>query len=195
MLHGVVLCGGASRRMGTPKALLPWRDGNLLGHAVRRLAGAGLAPLCAGPQGWADGLPCDVIADDLPDAGPLGGIGAALARGGCFVLAVDTPLLTPDEIRRLVLAGDGRPEVLLPVVEGRPQPLATLWPGDLLPDLRRYLGDGGRSVLGFLARRPTLALDEPALEGMGVDPRHLQGMNDPQSYRALLAEGEGGTTP
>ncbi len=192
MLHGIVLCGGLSRRMGSPKALLPWGDVNLLGHAVRRLAGAQLRPLCAGPQEWTAGLACEVLADDPPAVGPLGGISAGLSRGDCFVLGVDMPLLSSEEITRLVQAGAEAGLALLPQVAGRLQPLAAFWPRTLLPDLRRYLDEGGRSVLGFLGRQATVCVDEAGLLRMGVDPSHFQGMNDPDAYRTLLKEAHGG---
>jgi molybdopterin-guanine dinucleotide biosynthesis protein A len=36
----VILAGGLSRRMGTDKALLPYRDGTLLSHMIRTYTGA-----------------------------------------------------------------------------------------------------------------------------------------------------------
>src|SRR3984893_3348493 len=35
MLAAVILSGGASRRMGTPKALLPYRGGTFLEHLIK----------------------------------------------------------------------------------------------------------------------------------------------------------------
>ena len=62
---GIVLTGGASRRMGTDKCELPWGDLTLREHALQRLAQAGCAPvLCAG------GLDAD-IADAVPGQGPV----------------------------------------------------------------------------------------------------------------------------
>ncbi len=195
MLHGVVLCGGQSRRMGSPKAQLPWGEGSLLQHAVRRLAAAGLSPLCAGPPDWAEAAGCPALWDEPAGAGPLGGIAAGLAHGDCLVLAVDMPLLTAEELRRIAAAGAPLGQAVLPLVGGRLQPLAAFWPATLLPGLRRYLSEGHRSVLGFLEGRPQMRLGEVELAGIGVVPGHLQGFNTRDEYLALTPWADGGKDP
>lgn len=195
MLHGVILCGGLSRRMGSPKALLPWGDGNLLRHAVVRIVAAGLEPLCAGPADWAGQIGCQPVSDQPAGAGPLGGIAAALAFGDCFVLAVDMPLLTAEEISHLVKAGLDHRLAAIPVAAGRPQPLAAFWPQDLLPAIRKYLDEGGRSVLGFLDGSPHLRMAEDELRRIGVAPSHFQGANSPEEYLFLGASAHGGEGP
>ncbi len=194
MLHGVVLCGGHSRRMGSPKAMLPWGDSTLLSHAATRLRLAGLDPLCAGPNEWAAEIGCPSLVDEPAGVGPLGGIAAALTSGDCFVLAVDMPLLTADEIRRLVAAGAARRKLVLPRVAERFQPLAAYWPADILPALRTYLSQGGRAIHGFLDAQDTVCLDESGLETIGVSPLHFAGVNDPEAYRSLLTQALGGTS-
>lgn len=89
---GAILCGGPSRRMGTPKALLPWNGRTLLEHARDRLIAAGLEPVLLGPADWADAYGLQRISDAIEEAGPLGGLLAVLARGDAFALAVDVPL-------------------------------------------------------------------------------------------------------
>jgi len=195
MLHGVVLCGGLSRRMGSPKAQLTWGDGNLLQHAVHRLAAAGLEPLCAGPSDWAGAAGCPALTDEPAGAGPLGGIAAALAHGDCLVLAVDMPLLTAAELRQIAAAGARQGVATLPFVDGRLQPLAAFWPAQLLPGLRSYLSEGHRSVLGFLEGRPQRRLAEDELERIGVVPGHLQGFNTREEYTALGLWADGGERP
>src|SRR4051812_23167963 len=94
---GLILAGGASRRMGQDKALVEW-DGARAVDRVFALAGE----VCDGPalvSGGDYGLP--FVADPQPMAGPVAGIlsGAAmLLAQGCnvmLVLAVDAPTLRP----------------------------------------------------------------------------------------------------
>ena len=99
MASGVVLAGGASRRMGRDKRLLPW-DGDDGGRQISLLQAAvdalGTAtdevivvandePAVAGAR---------VVPDVMPGAGSLGGIlsGVEAAKHACvFVAAADMP--------------------------------------------------------------------------------------------------------
>lgn len=101
-LIGVVLAGGASRRMGHDKASLPWRDSTLLAHSVTLMR-----PLCADVvvSGKAQG-----ISDSRPYGGPVQALQDVVndARTQSFdamlICAVDAPLLTQDDLTQLVTA-------------------------------------------------------------------------------------------
>jgi len=104
-LHGCVLIGGGSRRMGTPKHLLrdggrSWlaRTAGLLRGSCRQVvvAGAGRMPPDAGDP---------VRLPDAPDArGPIAGLLAAMrwAPRACWLVAAcDMPALTGEALRWL----------------------------------------------------------------------------------------------
>lgn len=111
-LDGLILGGGASRRMGSDKALLDW-NGEAASLRLRRL----LAPFCEAvflsrapgqdlPGGWTES---DTIRDLEIASGPLRGILSALALrpGRAFlVVAVDQPLLDSALLATLVEARD-----------------------------------------------------------------------------------------
>ncbi|HLY78444.1 MAG TPA: NTP transferase domain-containing protein, partial [Caulobacteraceae bacterium] len=100
---GVVLAGGASRRMGRDKAALAVDGETLAARAARRLLG--VCPRVAiadGGRGLVPGLPC---LPDAPGAGPAAGIlGAARAWPGhsLLVLACDLPRVSEALLRELV---------------------------------------------------------------------------------------------
>ena len=108
---GAVLTGGASRRMGTDKALLEV-DG--VAMAVRaagalRAAGASRVVAVGGDAEALDALGLEVVPDDHPGEGPLGGILTALAAVEdevVVVLACDLPDPDPHAVRRVVEALD-----------------------------------------------------------------------------------------
>jgi molybdenum cofactor guanylyltransferase len=135
---GVVLAGGRSSRMGTPKAALEWHGSTLLRRTVSVVARATDGPVVvvrAVGQVLPD-LPAGIqVVDDPRDGkGPLQGIAAGLAALAgraetAFISSTDMPFLHPAFIRRVlrVLADDPALDVALPVARGYPQPLAAAY--------------------------------------------------------------------
>src|SRR6185312_15898389 len=81
-LGGIILCGGQSRRMGRPKAWLPF-GGEVMLPRVVRLLGEVVAPVAvvAAPGQDLPPLPAgvDVVRDEEEGRGPLQGLAAGLA--------------------------------------------------------------------------------------------------------------------
>jgi len=135
---GVVLVGGRSSRMGTPKAALEWHGFTLLYRTaaiVARATGGPVVVVRASGQPLPD-LPdgTRVVDDPRPGKGPVQGIAAGLAALSgqaevAFVSSTDLPFLHPAFIRRVLgaLAADGGADVALPVARGYPQPLAAAY--------------------------------------------------------------------
>ena len=99
---GVILAGGASRRMGRDKAALPWGDGTLLAHMRALLLKAGVDRVVVlGKPEEADGM-----ADKTPFAGPvrplLDYLRSAEAGLRHIVVPVDMPYLSPALLAPLV---------------------------------------------------------------------------------------------
>src|SRR5580692_7598065 len=79
-LAGVVLCGGRSVRMGADKATIEVGGTTLLARAIARLSEA-CDPVLIAPGSLSLDIDARrLVRDALPDAGPLGGIVAALHR-------------------------------------------------------------------------------------------------------------------
>src|SRR5215470_3588297 len=139
---GVVLAGGRSSRMGTPKSALEWHGSTLLRRTVGivaratdgpvivvRAAGQLLPELPAGTQ---------VIDDPRDGKGPIQGIAAGLATLAgraeiAFISSTDMPFLHPAFIRRVLRAAQDGADVGLPVARGYPQPLAASYRVALAP--------------------------------------------------------------
>jgi molybdenum cofactor guanylyltransferase len=116
---GVVLTGGASRRMTMDKARIVWRGETLATRAARVLAAVCSPVVEAGP-GVTD-LPC--VREDPPGAGPLAALVAAAAAlgtaGPVVLLACDMPFVD-EPVLRLLAERDGDATVI-PVASGRLQ--------------------------------------------------------------------------
>jgi len=139
---GFVLAGGRSARMGTDKALLPWRGRTLIEHVAGVVrASAGSVTLIGPPDRYGSlGLP--VEPDAVPGRGPLGGILTALAITAAewnLVVACDMPALTAPFLESLLEAAkESGGGCLVPVPPyGRSQPLCAVYRRTILPAVRQ----------------------------------------------------------
>jgi molybdopterin-guanine dinucleotide biosynthesis protein A len=139
-LSAVLLAAGHSIRMHRDKALLE-QDGRLMWQRqldlLRQTGAAEIFLSAREAQTWAETAEgfTAVVRDPAPDAGPLGGIAAALERataGHLAVLAVDLPRMQAEwfaQLRSQCAPGGG--------AVGRNgkffEPLAAIYPRELLP--------------------------------------------------------------
>src|SRR5206468_5341726 len=131
---GIVLCGGQSKRMGRPKAWLPFGDEVLLQRVVRILGGV-VRPLVAvaAPEQDVPPLPPEVavVRDEERGRGPLQGLAAGLAAlhgraDAGYLASCDAPFLQPAVVRRLIdLLGDDA--ICVPRVGEFHHPLAAVY--------------------------------------------------------------------
>jgi molybdopterin-guanine dinucleotide biosynthesis protein A len=152
---GVILAGGASRRMGgKDKALLPLSGGRRMIDAVHDV----LAGTCARVivSGGADLLPdTTTVADARAGAGPLGGIEAVLASGldeQYLFCPCDLPRLDAATVRRLTGPSACLATVLRVRGETAPRPLPARVAAAALPAVRTALDAGERAVRAAIAR-------------------------------------------
>jgi len=134
---GVVLVGGASRRMGTDKAWVPYLGKPLALHMAEMLrAACDQVALVGGPveRGYDRlGLPWWPDAPGLAGAGPLAGLLTALQIAPAILLvACDLPHLDVQILRRL-LAASGQAPVAIPQISGRIEPLAAVYRRAAIP--------------------------------------------------------------
>ena len=154
-MTGLVLAGGASRRMGSDKALLDIDGRPLVEHVARRLSGVCVEVLVAPGDRALAGLTWPLVADRVLGQGPLAGIlgGLAVARTALMaVAAVDMPEVDAGVLADLADRWDDAADAVVPVVAGRPQPLHAVYATAALATLAEAFDAGERSVLGALAR-------------------------------------------
>jgi molybdenum cofactor guanylyltransferase len=145
---GIVLAGGRSSRMGTPKAALEWHGSTLLRRTVGILARVADGPVVVvrAPGQSLPGLPAatEVVDDPREGLGPVQGLAAGLAAVAsraeiAFVCSTDLPFLHPAFARRVLRAVAGGADVGLPVARGYPQPLAAAYRTTLAPIAERLV--------------------------------------------------------
>lgn len=164
---GLLLAGGAGRRMGGPKALVELDGEPLVLRALRVLAGGGCAPLVVVLGASADDvralLPTDVQVVEASDWAE--GMGASLRAGlaalgagdAALVHLVDLPGVTAGAVARL--AAYAAPDVLARAsYDGRPAHPVLIGRSHWAGVAASAAGDAG--ARGYLATNPALALVE-----------------------------------
>jgi molybdenum cofactor guanylyltransferase len=196
---GIVLCGGQSRRMGRPKAWLPFAGETMLGRVVRLLAEA-VDPIVvvAAPDQDVPPLPAGiaVVRDEAQGRGPLQGLAAGLAalRGradAAYLSSCDVPFLRPDFVRRLVeLLGDAM--ICVAQVGEYHHPLAAVYRVEAADAVAQLLAKGRLRPFFLFEAVPTRVVG--AAELAGVDPtfQTLRNLNTPEDYEAALREAAAG---
>jgi aminoglycoside 6-adenylyltransferase len=141
---GILLVGGASERFGSSKALARFRGETLAERAWRLLNEVCEEVVAVGKADDALDLPFAVLDDGSGKRAPVFGVVAGLRAATCetcLVLPVDTPLVTPELLRELLVAG------------AVPQtgPLPGVYSKALLPELEARVASGELSLRGVNA--------------------------------------------
>ena len=181
---GFILAGGHSSRMGTDKALAEFAGMPLVQNAIEILVAAGLSATIAGSRTnlsqYAAG-----IQDSFPEAGPLGGIHAALSSSFSewnLFFPVDMPLMPASLLRLLIdRARLTRARVTATKLNGRLEPFPVVLHRSVLFHLTDRLRSGQSAPYQAWQIIPPLLgsiLDAPRVEflvqsGQCCDPRNL----------------------
>ena len=164
-ITGVVLAGGQSQRMGHDKAQIIWNSGTLLSHAVAVLQSVAAKVFVVGlPQSQTLGT--EVVADEFPGHGPLGGIHVALkhaATDWIFVLAVDLPLVNSDLVSFIAGTCEATALAVVPRVGKHLQPLCAAYHRRLLPEVERAITGDDLSVHRLLERVSTGMMEKQSI--------------------------------
>jgi molybdopterin-guanine dinucleotide biosynthesis protein A len=158
--------------MGRDKALLPWDDTDLLGHALARLrvATVDVRILSGATSRYPDrGVPVEI--DPAPDLGPMGGLLAALeavSGSDVLLLGIDLPLITSALLTRLVELARGH-DAVIPVSVRGAEPLCALYGAACREPVRRCVSRGDLKMTAFW----------PDIRVREVRPNELRAFGDP----------------
>ena len=179
----LLLAGGKSSRMGRDKSLLELGGQPLWRHQLETLRA--LAPeqlMLAGPA--RPECNCEVIRDEVPDAGPLGGVAAGLKHcrtSLLLVLAVDLPQMSAEFLRSLLAACDQSQGIVPRKADRGYEPLAAVYPVSCAAFASGALRRDQLSLQAFVAR----AVDRGYLQEREVSARELPlfaNLNTPVDY-------------
>jgi molybdopterin-guanine dinucleotide biosynthesis protein A len=199
---GIVLAGGKSSRMGSPKAALEWHGSTLLRRVtgiVGRAVGGPVVVVRAPGQELPPLAPQVEVVDDAREGrGPLQGLAAGLAAlegraRAAYASSTDVPLVHPAFVRAVLAALDDSVDVVLPMVHGYPQPLAAAYRVTVRPVVEELLAADRLKPAFLFERCRVRRLDEQTLLAdrrlAAVDPGLLSvlNVNEPADIEAARA--------
>jgi molybdopterin-guanine dinucleotide biosynthesis protein A len=191
---GIVLAGGRSTRMGTPKAWMPFGPETMLQRVVR-LLGEVVHPIVVVAAGGQElpALPDDVLVtrDEREGRGPLEGLRAGLKAlpstcDAAYATSCDVPLLVPGFVRQMLSLASGY-DVAVMEIDGFTHPLSAVYRRATLPHIEALLAaDRLRPLFLFDAVRtrrvaPSEMTADPALST-------LRNLNTREDYERALAD-------
>ncbi len=191
LLHGTAvafLAGGASSRMGTPKAMLEINGETFLARLARTFTGFDERLLSANDSAiTAPGL--RRIVDIRPGLGPIGGLYSVLRScrsERVLFIPCDMPLLTMDiALRLLRTLGDG--DACIAEVGGAAEPLGAVYAKSALPAMEACIAARSyrlRTMLAMLDCRRVAFDDEQSRMA-------FSNINTPEELQNLLKLAEG----
>ena len=152
---GIVFCGGGGRRLGgVEKPLIDINGKPLVALVMEQLRGqvARIVISCGGNVEAYAGFACEVIADDDPGEGPLGGFACALVAvrsRWVFTCPGDTPRMAKNLVELLAKDAE-RTGVAVPHDGLRRQNLFMLIRRDRAESLVKFYDRGGRAIHRWL---------------------------------------------
>lgn len=182
----LLLAGGSSRRMGQNKVLLPYEDGTFLSHAASALDFCKEKLLSVGETeyslpGW------EIVRDEIPGQGPMGGIYSALRHcrsEALLVLACDLPWFPRRLAEYLISFSDtGWMAWAMRSRDGRLQPLCGIYTRDCLPLMEQMLAEGNGRMADLLERAEAHILEAAYTE---FSDRVFRNINTQQEYQMLM---------
>ena len=203
----VILTGGKSSRMGSPKALLLFDGEPLVVHVARTLRSLfGDIVVVGGPgEEFVELLrllssqpnklnqpnepKVTLIRDEVSHQGPVGGIyyGLSVAAGEfCFVTSCDVPFLSARLISYLVSQISDY-DVVAPYWQERFQPLCAVYRKSVTPLLKEQLDRGELRPIFLYEKVRTRKVTEAEIRRFDPEGSSFFNMNSPEDYRAALA--------
>lgn len=176
----IILAGGKSKRMGTDKTFLELDGVTLLQRMIRLLQ-----PLCKtliissnNPRHEKYGY--KVIADEIKNCGPIGGIYSSLKQSKTdwnFVISVDAAFVEPEFVNCLFSDADGY-DAIVPVHSKGKEPLIAFYNKSSLAKMEEMLQVGNYKMHNLLASINTKFVDSE--EWVVKYPKLFHNLNRPE---------------
>jgi FdhD protein len=185
---GVILAGGHSSRMGSNKALLPYRGGRFI-EAIHRLLNdifPEVILVTNNPEQY-DFLPCRKVPDLYEGMGVLAGIHSGIyhsSNPAIFAVACDMPYLMENLVRHMASRADAG-GVLIPESPNGLEPLHAVYGKGCLAAIEATLLSGQRRIVSFFDRTNVSKMNVEQVACFDPAFVSFMNINTPRDYFAL----------
>jgi molybdenum cofactor guanylyltransferase len=184
---GAILVGGKSRRMGRDKASIEVAGQTLLERAFKAVSEVTNEVFICGAVSSAGALfGAKIIEDAKGDAGPMGGIVAALRASSsphCLVVACDMPFLNVTLLEYLIdLAPTA--DLVVPEIDGITHQMHAVYAKSCLPHLEALLASGDYRMHALFPLVRTRYVGRNGIERFDREHRSLMNLNTPEDLAA-----------
>lgn len=191
-IAGIILAGGASKRMGKNKALLPWHGNNLLDYLINVMT-----PYCkpivvsAAFQNEISSVHNDIVVvhDSSAFPGPLFGIQSALKEIPqdlpAFITGCDYPFIRGESIQFLHARLSEHDAVVFQA-KNLPQPLPGLYHSRVRSTVDRIISSGKKSLNALLDDLSVHFVCDEERRLIDADDRLLINVNTQADYEQAL---------
>ncbi|MBY0599902.1 molybdenum cofactor guanylyltransferase [Bacillus bingmayongensis] len=193
-IAGIVLAGGMSRRFGGPKALASWQGHTFIEHIVQVMQTTVQDVVVISHPDIKERIVTLVdvpVIEDIPSykgEGPLAGIvsGMAYIEAEWYIISpCDTPNLSNEWITALVGQISGEYGAIVPVIDGRKQPLLAAYHYSIKEKIYTLLNEEKRSMGQLLSQCNVKYVME---EEWNVAKELFMNVNTQEEYLRLLKE-------
>jgi len=188
---GLVLAGGASRRMGRNKAFLELRGRPLIEIVIAQMAQvcAEVLVVVSDPQPYLRlGVP--LVEDRFRGVGVLGGLHAGLSAAShelTVAVGCDMPFLQPPLLRAFIGWAEGYDVVVLRQGEGV-EPLHGVYRRSCLPPLEEAIRAGERRIISFFPRVRVRHVTAEEVAPFDPELRAFRNINTPEEWAQVVKQ-------
>lgn len=188
-MDGMILAGGKSTRMGQHKGELSLGTETFVSHLVNCLReNAEHIYISYGDTVHRDYEGCEILLDTEKGLGPIEGLVRGLSScisHRLMVAACDMPYLTPEFFRHLASELDAHPDAaaVIPMLEGRMNPLAAIYTKDALPYFEKSIAAGDYRLRSAIREMPVHYITLSAKEACC-----LRNVNTKEEYRCMMGD-------
>lgn len=193
MRTAIVLAGGQSRRFGRDKSQLPWGSSDLIHSILKKLSTVCCESIVVSNRAWEPQLPgIRVVADLIPQKGPLSGIHAGLSCSNnpyAFVTGCDMPFVSGLAVEYLFEQAEGY-DALIPKGPEGPEPLAAVYHRNCIQPIERLLHQDIRKTQALFSLIRVRFVDTEELRRFDAELNLFRNINTPAEYEKAKELGE-----